>query len=344
MRLGWRSALGILVSAGFIVYAFRNIHWAELADTIRHADAGLLALSAVTATCIFPLRARRWRPILDPIVPGIPFARLWSATAIGMMLNNVLPFRAGEPARAYALSRAVPALPFPAAFASLAVDRVFDTIVVLLLLFLSMLDPAFPAGVVLFGRPVSHYALVFLVLLAGAIGAMYLFILFPAYVLALYSLVARRLAPRLEERGRLALVAIADGLSVLRSPARFAAVFAWTVVHWLVNALAFWLAFRAVGIAAPFSAALFLQGIIAIAVVLPQAPGFFGVFETFGQLGLGVYGVPAGLALTWALAFHVLSYIPITLIGAWHFLRAGISMGDVGRTRAAADTSVTPAT
>ena len=52
------------------------------------------------------------------------------------------------------------------------------------------------------------------------------------------------------------------------------------------NALAFWLGFRAVGIDAPFSAALFLQGIIAIGVAVPQAPGFFGVFEASREVGL----------------------------------------------------------
>ena len=330
MKFGWRGALGIVLSAAFLVYAFKGIEWSLVAANVRQADVGLLVLSAIVATAIFPLRARRWRPILDPIQPGIPFAKLWSATAIGMMINNVVPARAGEPARAFALSRSVPGVPFPAAFASLAVDRLFDTVVVLLLMFVAMLDPAFPQGVRLADRPVSHYAVGFIVVVIGALAAMYALILFPARILAVYELVVRRLAPKLEARGRDALLAIANGLSVLKSPTRFATVFAWTLLHWLTNALAFWLAFRAVGITAPFSAALFLQGIIAIGVAIPQAPGFFGVFETFGKLGLGVYGVAPDQAVTWAIGFHVLSYIPITLIGAWYFVRAGLSMGQIG--------------
>ena len=60
---------------------------------------------------------------------------MWRPTAIGMMINNVVPARAGELARAFALSRSTSAVPFPAAFASLAVDRLFDAVVVLLLTF-----------------------------------------------------------------------------------------------------------------------------------------------------------------------------------------------------------------
>jgi hypothetical protein len=336
MRFGWRGAVGILLSAGFLYFAFRGIAFAEVVAHIRQANLGLLLLSAAAATCIFPLRALRWRPILDPIAPGIPFSRLWSATAIGMMINNVVPARAGEFARAYALSRSTPAVPFPAAFASLAVDRLFDAVVVLLLMFGAMLDPAFPRGATLMDRPVASYATFFLLVTLVGIALLYAVVLFPSRVLRVYELIARRLAPRLEARGRDALVSLANGLSVLRTPRRFVAVFAWTVLHWLVNALAFWIAFRAVGVSAPFSAALFLQGLIAIGVAIPQAPGFFGVFETFGKYGLEIYGVSPDAAVTWALGFHFLSYIPITVIGGWYFVRAGLSMRDLGGAERAA--------
>ena len=137
-------------------------------------------------------------------------------------------------------------------------------------------------------------------------------------------------APRFEEAGRNALFAFAAGLSVLRSPRRFAEVLLWTLLHWLVNALAFWLGFKAVGLDAPYSAALFLQSLIAIGVALPAAPGFFGVFEKFAQVGLaGVYGFDETRAVSWAIGFHLLSFIPITVIGAWYFLRTGLTMGEL---------------
>src|SRR5262249_31866129 len=117
MRFGWRGALGIVLSLALLWWAFHDVEWSHVALALRQANVGLLVLSAVAATGIFPLRARRWRTILDPVEPGIPFSKLWRATAIGMMANNVLPARAGELARAYALSRETPRVPFSAAFA-----------------------------------------------------------------------------------------------------------------------------------------------------------------------------------------------------------------------------------
>ena len=126
------------------------------------------------------------------------------------------------------------------------------------------------------------------------------------------------------------LVAFASGLSVLRSPSRFASVFAWTLAHWLVNALAFWIAFKAVGIEASFFAALLVQGVIVISVALPQAPGFFGVFEAAARWTLvSVYAIGADRAITWAIGFHLLSFIPITVIGGWYFVRMGLHIGQI---------------
>ena len=330
MKIGWRGAIGFALSALLLAWTLRDVQFADVWHELSTASVPLLLLSAVTATAIFPLRARRWRTILDPVEAGVPFVKLWRATAIGMMVNNVVPARAGEIARAYALTRETPRVPFSAAFASLAVDRLFDAVVVLGLMTLAMLDPRFPQNSDA-GRMVANWAGTGTIFLAVLLGLLYLLVFFPARIIGLYELLARRVAPRFEARGRELLFAFAAGLGVLRSPRRFLAVLAWTTLHWLVNALAFWIGFRAVGISAPFGAALFLQGLIAIGVAIPSSPGFFGVFEALARTGLTVYGVDKTLATSWAIGFHLLSFIPITLFGAFYFTRLGLHLGDLAK-------------
>jgi uncharacterized membrane protein YbhN (UPF0104 family) len=144
-------------------------------------------------------------------------------------------------------------------------------------------------------------------------------------------------APRFEARGREALLAFASGLGVLRHPGRFFAVLLWTLAHWLLNGVAFLLAFRAVGITANFGAALLLQGLIAIGVAVPSAPGFFGVFEYIGKEGLGLYGVDPTLATSWAIGFHLLTYIPITAIGIYYFVQLGLHFRDFQKVEQTAE-------
>lgn len=328
MRSGWRAALGLVLSAALIYLTLRGISPTEVARHLSNADPLLFLGAIICATAIFGLRARRWQTILEPAVSHVPMGPLWRATAIGMMVNNVVPARAGEVARAYALTRET-RVPFPAALASLVIDRLFDAIVLLMLAAIALLDPALSTGQTLAGRPVSDFAVGSIGLVLVLVIGLYLLVFFPARVLALFGRMAARISPKVEARGRRVLEAFITGLSVLRSPGRFAAVFAWTLAHWLLNALGFWLAFRAVGITAPFSAAFFLQAFIALGTAVPALPGFFGVFEYMSVQGLGVYGVGQQQAATWAIGFHILSFIPITLIGAYYFTRLGMKMSEL---------------
>ncbi|MHB8839539.1 MAG: lysylphosphatidylglycerol synthase transmembrane domain-containing protein [Gemmatimonadaceae bacterium] len=329
MRLGARGAIGIAVSAFLLWYALKDVPFAQVVSALRASDLTLWALCTVASQLIFPLRARRWRTILDPVAPRLPFGPLWRATAIGMMANNVLPARAGELVRVFVLVRERKEIPWSAALASLAVDRVFDALCVVLLLVAAMLAPDFPADFVIGGRPVQSIAMVMAAVVLLSFSGLFAVAQWPHAMESLAVRVTGAVLPRWKERVGALVHALAAGLAVVREPSRFLATFFWALVHWFMNALAFWFGFRAVGIAAPFTAALFVQGIIVIGVAVPSSPGFVGVFETAAKLALPVYGVDPVKAVTWALGFHFLSFIPITVIGAWYFLRMGLHLDDI---------------
>lgn len=323
-----RAIIGIALSVALLWWVLHDVSLSALLDNLRRANPWLLLLATVLATLIFPLRARRWRTILDPVYPKLPFGPLWRATAVGMMVNNVVPARAGEVARAYVLTRETE-VPFSTSIASLAVDRVFDAIVLLLLAFTSVFDPRFPRGVRIGGQSVESWAIGGTVLVLAVVAVLYALVFFPAQLIRLFELWARKLSPKIEERGRAVLLTFSSGLSVLRSPAHFAAVFGWTVLHWLCNAAGWWIAMYALGIHVPFTAALLLQALVALGVAVPAAPGYFGVFEAVAVKGLGLYLVGETLAKSWAIGFHILSFIPITVIGAIYAARLGVNLKDL---------------
>jgi uncharacterized protein (TIRG00374 family) len=317
-----------VLSAALIYWTLHGVSPTEVARRLSQADPLLFAASIFCATGIFALRVPRWQTILEPVASKIGLGPLWRATTIGMMVNNVVPARAGEIARAYALTKEAP-VPFATALASLAVDRLFDAIVLLLLAAIALLDPALSTTDTLAGRPLSSFALGAVGIVVVLILGLYALVFFPSQLLRLFELFARRVSPTVEERGKRVLETFMQGLSVLRRPAHFAAVFGWTVAHWLLNALGFWLSFKAVGIGAPFSAGLFLQAFIALGTAVPALPGVFGVFEYMSVQGRAVYGVGQEQAATWAIGYHLLSFIPITLLGAYYFARLGVKLSDL---------------
>lgn len=322
-RFPWRGAVGLALTVFLLWLTFRKTQWGEVWTVLREADVPLVVLSVIVVTLVFPLRALRWRPILHTVAPKLPFGVVWRPTAIGMMANNVLPARMGELVRAYMLSRET-TVPFSAGFASLVVDRAFDGAIIVMLMLAAMLDPSFPAG-----QSASNYIGSGVAMLVLVVAALYAVVFFPDRLIGLFELVARRVAPRFEERGRVMLRSFAEGLSVLRHPGRFAAVFLWALALWLVNALSFWIMFLAFDMDLPFAAALFIQALIVLGVALPSTPGFFGVWEFSAVVGLKLYGVSDTQAAAWAIGFHVLSLVPITGIGIYYLLRSGLRFGEL---------------
>ncbi len=328
MKAGWRGALGVLLSAALLWWTLKDTNLHDVWRVLSQSSIPFWIAATIAGTVIFPLRARRWSALLAPVAGRLPFRSLWQSTAVGMMVNNVVPARAGEFARAFALSRAEPQVKFTAAFASLAVDRLFDGVVVLCMMFAATMDPAFPKEQTIAGQPLIFYtrgAAVFLLAVLVVLGAI---VAAPQKVFAIYDAVIGRVLPSLAPKGRALLEGFASGLGVLRRPALMLEALFWTILHWLCNAFAFWLGFKAIGVAAPFSAGMLIQGLIAIGVAIPSTPGFFGPFEAAGKAGLALYGGTDAQAASWVIGFHLVSYLPITVLGAWYLSRLGLHFRD----------------
>jgi uncharacterized protein (TIRG00374 family) len=114
---------------------------------------------------------------------------------------------------------------------------------------------------------------------------------------------------------------IRQGLVVLRTPARLFLVVLWSLVLWLVNGLAFYVGFAAFDIPVGYSGALLMQGLLVLGISVPSTPGFFGPFEAVIVAVLALYGVPPDVAFSYAIAYHITSFVPITLLGLWSLTR-----------------------
>jgi uncharacterized protein (TIRG00374 family) len=259
---------------------------------------------------------------------GESFAEIWAVLRESNLALFLLS--AAELARAFVLARETGRVRFTASLASLVVDRVFDALVVLLLLLIVVSRPTFPSGAVVGSWSVARLLLVGAAIAIAALVALVLAAMYPDRLARLWERALGSRAPRLMERGRDVLLSFGSGLGVLRNLRLSALVFAWALAQWLVNGVSFWIAFRAVGIDAPFSAALFLQSLLAAAVAAPSAPGFFGVFEASAKVALSVYGIEDTLAISYALGYHLLGWIPITVIGFWYLGKMGLHLKELG--------------
>jgi glycosyltransferase 2 family protein len=335
---GWKGTVGLVLSVALLWYAFRGIDAREILGELRAADPWLLALAGILVTVPFVFRAIRWGWLLRPLYPETRFRPRFASTCIGFMANNLLPARVGEFARAYSLTRLEP-VRLSGSFGSLVLERMFDAIMVIGLLLVALAWPGFPD---VSGRHFGRIAASLGALLALGFALLLFLVTRPERALRILEAVAAViLPPRIRRRVVDAVHAFLAGAAAIRDWRLVLHALAWSAAVWLTAGLATLVAFRAFGIDAPFIAAVFLQSIIALAVSLPSAPGFFGIYQAAARVGLvDVWGVAASPAMAFAVGFHLAGYFPVTFMGLYYLWRLDFSWRDVEQSEDVVETAV----
>lgn len=320
----WKTWLGIAISIAAIAWAARGVEWSEVWPALARADRGILALIFVLSPAVnISLRAVRWTVFLRPAA-RISLAGATSATAIGLMANNVLPARVGEFVRAYALGRRE-RVPVTTSFAGIFLERLFDGLAVVGILYAVTWVHPFPEWVATTVR-VGFY--VFLAGLAFVFGL----VVRPDATVGLARRIAGRLSGgRLEDAVERFLAALLDGFRLLRSPPLVVLSFLLALLQWSLLTGLYWLGLVAFGIVdgVGWTGAFFVNSVATLGVAVPSSPGFVGTFEAFIVKSLEVFEVDRTAAFTYAAGFHAVSFIPTTIVGLVYFLREGFSWGEL---------------
>lgn len=323
----WKTWLGIAISIAAIAWAARGVEWSEVWPALVRADRGILVLIFVLSPVVnISLRAIRWTVFLRPAA-RVSLAGATSATAIGLMANNVLPARVGEFVRAYALGRRE-RVPVTTSFGGIFLERLFDGLAVVGILYAVTWAHAFPEWVATTVR-VAFY------LFLGALALVFGLVVRPGATVGLARRIAGRLTGgRLEDPVERFLATLLDGFRLLRNPLLVLLSLLLAMVQWCLLTGLYWLGLVAFGVVdgVGWTGAFFVNGVATLGVAVPSSPGFVGTFEAFVVKALEVFGVDRTAAFTYAAGFHAVSFIPVTIVGLGYFLREGLSWGELERS------------
>ncbi len=311
----WKLWLGILVSLVLLWVAARGVNLSELSGSVQRVRAAWLIPAAATIFVRFVVTAWRWQMLIRP-AKRISLHRLFGVVMIGFMANNVLPARMGELVRAYALAKSE-SLPTSLSFATIVLERVFDGFTLL----------AFLVGGLLFLRPepwLVWSAVASFALYVGVLGAL----LWLRGGRGLGSLLAW--VPE-GPRGRVVrlLDSFALGLDALGDRRALVSIVGLSLLIWLVNVAGVWATFAAFSLDLPLHAAFLLLAIVAVALVLPSAPGFVGTFQIGTVAALALFSVPEATAFSFSILYHALNYIPITAVGLVYLSAMNLTLGEL---------------
>jgi uncharacterized protein (TIRG00374 family) len=310
--------LGVAVSAVLLWVAVRGVSLDEVLHELRQVRVAWLVPVLASIFVRFWLTAIRWQLLLRP-VKQVGVHRLFAVTMIGFMANNVLPARLGEFVRAYALGRSE-ALPPSLPFATIVIERIFDGFTLLLFLVggLSFLQAS---------RTLLWAAGLAGILYLGVLGG--LVILRTGRGLGLLTGILDRLPDRVGRSGRRLLDSFRAGLDVLGDARALLLTALMSILIWVVNAAGVEAMFRAFSLELPLYASFLLLGVIAVALVLPSAPGYVGPFQVGTVQGLALVGVTRDTALSLSIVYHLANYIPITIVGLAYLSALNLTLGEL---------------
>jgi len=320
---------GILVSIICSWLFARKIEWSSLGEAFREAKYIYIFPTVIILFIAHYIRAIRWEVLLSPI-KRVSVLNLFSANMIGFMANNVLPARLGEVIRPIMIARKEK-IKVSTSLATVAIERVFDILGViviasLLFCFLPSDNETNSQAVIL---QLKKWSAIMAFLGICAITTLFLLSLYPKRAGAVFEKLLFVFPHHLRDKLVNMLHSFISGLQVFDHKTKLLWAGALSIVIWLLNAASIYVLCYSFDIGLSFAGSCFVAVCLALAVALPQAPGFIGVFHIATQKSLDVFGIDLSSAQSFAILLWAINFVPITITGLLFLWREGISFGEM---------------
>lgn len=318
--------LAVFVAA-MVALWWRGPAWHDVYHAFDFVSWRWVAVAVVLNLISVLARALSWNTTVRQALPAPhpPFGQVFSAFAVGLLGNAVLPARAGELARVAVLRRHLPHGQGTSAIlvGTVFAHRLFDLFPVSLLVVYVVLTARIPhwavSGLTIFG-------LVGIALLATAV------------------ITARKTGKTTHLDGvgtvRRLLAMAREGLAVLRTlPAALAAI-VFQTAGWAFQLLAVWAVTKAFAMNVPLPAAALVLLLMNVATVFPLWPGNIGLLQAAVALPLGRYGVSYSTGFAYGLVLQALEMSVGVGVGLLFLAREGLSFASLRKMEDDAEASV----
>lgn len=343
-----RLLLSLAPTAGFLAllfFLFVRSDYRTWVDALSEANYAWLAPGIAAYFVSFYFRSLRWRYLLRPFARTAT-ARLYPVVIVGYMANNILPLRAGELVRSYYLSRREP-VSSATALATIIVERVFDGVLMLLLLLAAVLFLPFsglPESVRdAVAIPVWAAAVIMAAPFLGGFAVIVMAALRPRLFRKAGVVAARRVPIPMRYRAVLRIFAsrFIGGFAGLQRPGRLARVAALTAPVWIAEGVTYYLIALGFDLDAQLGSRWLLAGSILLimsianlAISVPLSQGGVGPFELFAALALVVLGVESVHASAYAIVLHAALLLPVIVAGLLYLAVRSTPLAELLQSRA----------
>jgi uncharacterized protein (TIRG00374 family) len=300
-------AIGVAVSCLGFWLALRSVSLRDVWASLEAAEWQWLVPALALTYLTLAIRAVRWRLLFQ----NPKSITTWEAAKtlnIGLMFNAVLPSRAGEVPRTFALGHSTGLSKLEIA-GTIVVERLLDLLSVAVIGVL--IWPWLPREPWL-----DTLGAICGVIVAGIFVGGGMAFLLRRSVVPLAARILRRVPFVPAARAEPFVASLVRGLRVVRDPRRLVVALALSALVWVATALSIVALYPAFGLSTTSLSPWLILVAMSLAMTVPSTAGGLGVYEAAVQSSLVATGVATSTALSFAFALHAVNLIPIVLTGS----------------------------
>lgn len=334
----WLKVLiGLLLTVAGLWLAFRDVNLQQIFDIVRQVKIPWLAVFGFLTLFQIFVRGLRWH-YLSCHHKKMPVYSLYKISTIGFALNSILPLRIGEFARAVLLKKKHD-VSFSFGFSTIVVERVYDFLVILILFTPLLLRLEIPPD---FEMHFENYVIsaqliqtlvrnvAYMTSLGLVVLVAFQFSLFQNMGLYILDIVGKVLPRVFYQKLRTMYLHLVHGFQSFKNAKNVLITLLLSFLVWLIIGLSFYTASLAIPqISLNYIQSLFTSLMICFGIMIPSAPGYWGLFELAGKFALVLLGFNEDIALSYTLVVHFVQMLFIVFFGLFYLSRTGLSLHDI---------------
>lgn len=307
---------GILISTGAILYMAFALDWSGFGEALMSLQFLPLLVLLLLAVISVILRGVAWHFLLNR---EASITDAFYIENVGYLLNNFLPLRMGEIGRGILMGQRT-GKGFFETLSTIVIERFFDICFAAMTLFIATL---------FFVSDEFSITTILVPIIIVGLGLIVLFLAAKMQIKIEHWLQnLEKKIPLLKKISPM-IHSLLNGLQVLSEPKRFIPALSAMLLMWSTYWFSYYYVIRQFVPEAVFWWGLLVDGIVALGIAIPSAPGSLGVWEASFVGALALVNVPQSLALTAAIVLHLVNYLVTAFFGVIGLIRYGRSFSDL---------------
>lgn len=293
---------GVAISLFLVIYLFYKIDIKDVKNTVLQFNKNVFLILSVIYIVGMILRSFRWQLLLKQR-EQIEIIIVLKALVIGYMVNNLLPAKVGELARAEYLKREKN-ISRSFVLGTVFIERMCDLSMVMILFGFSLLFSKTSRDVFI------HKQWIIYIILAVLTLSIYL-MMKPKFFYWLIKYFPLRVKSKVE----IIILSFTDAFRFINNKFVLTSVGLLSFIIWGLTLLSAYSILWGLGIILPFYAYLFIITAGVFGMVIPSTSGGIGVYHAVSTGALLLFSVAPEKALAFAIISHAFDFFPNIIAG-----------------------------